>query len=328
MPDKKKIPSKIKSRLHPRNKHRERYDFKQLVDCIPELSGFVQPNKYGDDSIDFANPLAVKHLNKSLLKHHYGIDYWNIPDDYLCPPIPGRADYIHHIADLLCGSNYGNIPKGKNIRCLDIGVGASCIYPIIGHTEYDWSFVGTDIDPVSIESAKQIIEKNSSLKNAIELRLQPSKKDIFYGIMTREDRFDISICNPPFHISQEAAQKGTLRKLNNLNDKKITKPILNFGGKSNELWCEGGERKFVSNMIRQSKKFETSCFWFSTLVSKQSNLKSIYEALKNTNAVDVVTIAMGQGNKTSRIVAWTFLTTEQQKEWKQTRWKSAKTKKD
>ena len=67
--------------------------------------------------------------------------------------------------------------------------------------------------------------------------------------------------------------------------------------------------------------FSTSCFWFTTLVSKQSNLKSIYAALKNAEAVDVKTIEMGQGNKTSRIVAWTFLTSEQQKEWKNTKWK-------
>jgi len=328
MLDKNKTSTKIKSRLHLRNKHRQRYDFKKLIESCPDLTTYVKPNKYGDESIDFASPIAVKTLNYALLKYHYGINYWDIPKDYLCPPIPGRADYIHHIADLLCSSNYGNILKGKNIKCLDIGVGASCIYPIIGQIEYGWSFVGADIDPVSIKSAQQIVDQNPNIKDAIEIRLQPVKKDIFYNMIVKNERFDVTICNPPFHISSEAAQKSTLRKLNNLNDKKVSKPVLNFGGQNVELWCDGGERKFVSNMIRQSKKFAESCYWFSSLISKQSNLEGIYQTLKNVDAVNIITIPMGQGNKTSRIVAWTFLTPTQQKIWKQTRWKPIKTKRD
>ncbi|MCF6213704.1 MAG: 23S rRNA (adenine(1618)-N(6))-methyltransferase RlmF [Flavobacteriaceae bacterium] len=324
MSQKKKIHPKIKARLHNRNKHRERYDFKKLIENCKALAPFVKPNKYGDISIDFSNPEAVKTLNKALLKRHYGIDNWDIPKGYLCPPIPGRADYIHHIADLLCGSNYGKIPTGTTIKCLDIGVGASCIYPIIGVVEYGWSFIGTDIDPISIAASKKIIENNPFLKGHIELRLQPTAKDVFYGIITKNDRIDVSVCNPPFHVSLEAAQAGTLRKLNNLNAKKTDKLTLNFGGQNAELWCDGGEKKFVHNMIRQSKKFADSCFWFSTLISKQSNLKSVYESLKNANAIEVRTIPMGQGNKTSRIVAWTFLTSKQQKEWKQSKWQLGK----
>ena len=76
-------------------------------------------------------------------------------------------------------------------------------------------------------------------------------------------------------------------------------------------------------MIRQSRQFTTSVFWFSTLVSKQSHLKGAYEALAKANAVTIKTIPMGQGNKTSRIVAWTFLTKDAQKEWRDTRWKEA-----
>ena len=158
--------------LHPRNKHQGRYDFKELISSCPELAPFVRLNNYNDESIDFSNAKAVMMLNKALLKHFYKIDYWNIPEGYLCPPIPGRADYIHHIADLLASSNNGKIPTGSQIKCLDIGVGANCIYPIIGNKEYGWSFVGSDIDPVSIQSANEIIENNASLKGNVTLRLQ------------------------------------------------------------------------------------------------------------------------------------------------------------
>ena len=323
LPKKKEHP-KEKSGLHARNKHRERYDFKQLIVSYPALGQYVKLNNYQDESIDFFNPEAVKILNKALLKHYYQIDYWDIPKHYLCPPIPGRADYIHHIADLLGSRNTASkenkIPRGNKIKCLDIGVGANCVYPIIGNKEYGWSFVGTDIDPVAIASANKIVQMNPALHGQIACRLQPNSKDIFKGIIQKDERFDLTICNPPFHASSAEAQTGTLRKLRNLKQKKITTPILNFGGQHNELWCEGGEERFIANIINQSKDFSGSCYWFSTLVSKQAHLQNIYKAIKTAEAVATETISMSQGNKASRIVAWTFLTPDQQKEWMHTRW--------
>ncbi|MFH1120119.1 MAG: 23S rRNA (adenine(1618)-N(6))-methyltransferase RlmF [Bacteroidota bacterium] len=324
MQKKKKEYPKVKSNLHPRNRHRERYDFAQLVISLPELAPFVTRNVYGDDSVDFADPLAVKMLNKALLKHYYNLEYWDIPDGYLCPPIPGRADYIHHMADLMCRRNYGEFPVGDQIRCVDIGVGANCVYPVIGNREYGWSFIGSDIDPVAIASANKIIELNPFLKDKVEIRLQTNPKDIYFRIMQKDEPVDLSICNPPFHASPEAAMEGTLRKLNNLNTVKTTSADRNFGGQSHELWCEGGEERFIREMIRQSRQFSGSCFWFSTLVSKQTHLKSAMEGLKKADAVDVQTLPMGQGSKISRVVAWTFLDKEQQRTWINARWKGSK----
>lgn len=320
LPEKKEHP-KEKTGLHPRNKHRERYDFSELIKTCPELEKYVFINDFKDESIDFFNPEAVKTLNKALLKQFYGIDYWDIPNNYLCPPVPGRADCIHHIADILASSNNGKTPKGNIIKCLDIGVGANCIYPIIGNKEYGWSFVGTDIDPVAIGSAKKIIESNPSLKENILLRVQKDKKKIFHGIIQKDEVFDVSVCNPPFHASAEEARTGSVRKLNNLTGKKITNPRLNFGGQTNELWCEGGEERFINEMIFESKEFESSCFWFSTLVSKKETLKSVHETFKKVNAAEVKTIQMGNGNKICRLVVWTFLNKEKQKQWALSRWR-------
>ncbi|UXX78366.1 23S rRNA (adenine(1618)-N(6))-methyltransferase RlmF [Reichenbachiella carrageenanivorans] len=319
-------PKKVKStpKIHPRNKHTGRYDLKALVASEPSLAIHIRPNLHGDDSIDFANPESVKVLNKALLKNQYNIVDWDIPEGYLCPPIPGRADYIHHMADWLCSHNYGKIPKGDKITCLDIGVGASCIYPIIGQHEYGWKFIASDIDENSIASSQRIVDQNRALKKKVEFRLQKEPKDIIYGIITKEEQVDVSICNPPFHASAEEAKKGSLRKVNNLSKTKTATPKLNFGGQNNELWCDGGEKKFIREMVRQSSKFPTSCFWYSSLVSKQSNLNSIYEALEKANAEIVHTIPMGQGNKSSRIVTWTFLTKAQQKTWKDQKWNGRK----
>lgn len=325
MSDNKKEQPAIKTRLHKRNKHRARYDFGPLINRCPELATMVIQNRHGEDTIDFFNPEAVKLLNKAMLLHYYNLEYWDIPDEYLCPPIPGRADYIHHIADLLGSSDFGRIPTGDTIKCLDIGVGANCIYPIIGNSEYGWSFIGSDIDPGAIASANHIIDSNPNLIGKVACRLQPKATEIFSGILKKGELVDVSICNPPFHASLEEAQAGTLRKLSNLKNKKVTEPELNFGGKNSELWTEGGERRFILNMIQQSVSFAKSCCWFSTLVSKQSNLAYIYEVLSGMEIVqEYKTIPMGQGNKISRIVAWTFLDLNEEREWVKNRWGNAK----
>lgn len=320
MQHKRKKHPKEKLTLHPRNKHRERYDLKALTQSLPDLEKFVIQNKYNDESIDFADPEAVKTLNKALLKHFYNIENWDIPEQYLCPPIPGRADYVHNIADILGHVNGGNIPTGNNIRGLDIGVGANCVYPLIGQSEYGWTFVGSDIDAKSLEVANHILQENTALTASIELRMQPNAHKILSDIIKPEEQFDFMLCNPPFHSSLKEAQESTLKKMEGLKKQNVTHVKPNFSGQSHELWCVGGEAKFVSDLITESKDFANSCFWFSSLVSRHENLSPIYKALRKVKAVEVKTIKMGQGTKISRFVAWTFLNDEQQEEWKKSRW--------
>ena len=304
-----------KKTLHERNFHNDRYDFKALIQSEPSLNEFVKPNKYGDLSIDFANPQAVISLNKALLSFFYGVKNWSIPSDYLCPPIPGRSDYIHHIADLLAASNGGKIPKGSYIKGLDVGIGANCIYPIVGVSVYGWSFTGSDIDEVALKSAQNIINSNESLKENIIVKLQTNSKNIFKNIISKEDKFDFTLCNPPFHKSQKDAIAGNKRKVQNLTKQVVSKAALNFGGKHNELWCEGGEVAFIKKMIKESKEFSKNCLWFTTLVSRKENLDFIYDALEDIDVLEYKTINMAHGQKISRVIAWTFLTQDEQKAW-------------
>lgn len=305
---------------HPRNPHRFRYDFELLLNNCPELKNFVYANEHrswaSEETINFSNADAVKALNKALLITYYDIQNWDIPSNYLCPPIPGRADYIHYIADLLANSNNGIIPEGENVVGLDIGIGANCIYPIIGNNAYGWSFVGADIDEDALQNCKKIIAHNPKLIDVISLQLQVEPRYIFKNIILPEDRFAFTICNPPFHSSAEAAAKSALRKVNALEENKTSNPVLNFGGQQAELWCKGGELGFITQMIYESAKYPMQCLWFTTLVSKKDNLKSIYKILGKVSAVAIKTIDMAQGQKISRIIAWTFLSETQQKDWK------------
>ena len=315
--------NKTAAQLHPRNRHQGRYDFDALIKDTPELAEFVFVNPYGDKSINFADPNAVKTLNRALLKSFYGIAHWDIPADYLCPPIPGRADYVHYLADLLANSNKGTIPRGEAVRVLDIGVGANAIYPLIGNTEYGWQFLGSDIDADALTSARSIIHGNPGLSAAIKLRQQKSPRHIFKGLLGANDYFDLTLCNPPFHSSQEEAASGSQRKWRGLGKAapKHNAPVLNFGGQNTELWCEGGEALFIRRMIDESVAIGEQVLWFSTLVSKASNVPGVLNALRKAKAVKVKTVEMTQGKKQSRFVAWTFLDAAAQEAWRKERWK-------
>ena len=307
--------------LHPRNKHSGRYDFAQLIAVSPELAAYVAPNAYGDRSIDFADPQAVRALNRALLKACYNVAGWDLPAQYLCPPIPGRADLLHYLADLLARSNGGLVPCGAAIRVLDIGVGANAVYPLIGHSEYGWSFVGSDIDRTALANAQAVIDANSGHRQAIELRHQAAPRSIFSGVLRDDELFDLVICNPPFHSSLDEAHAGSARKWKNLGKSTPGEqaPPLNFGGQSDELCCDGGEAGFISRMIEQSVPVANSCLWFTALVAKATTLPTLYRALKRAGVHDSRTIAMAQGQKNSRVVAWTWLSERQQQAWRNAR---------
>ncbi|HXH75756.1 MAG TPA: 23S rRNA (adenine(1618)-N(6))-methyltransferase RlmF [Bacteriovoracaceae bacterium] len=281
--------------MHPRNRHPGRYPLQALAGSSPELLPFITVNEYGSETIDFSNPKAVRALNRAILKHDYGVLHWDIPEKFLCPPIPGRADYIHYMADLIKA-------QGPQVRVLDIGTGANCIYPLIGNKEYGWSFVGSDIESDALEAATKIIKANQ-LQSFIELRKQPESSNMFKGIIARDDKFHLTVCNPPFHESEADAIKGTQRKLKNLG---LKAGVLNFGGKSSELWCQGGELSFVSTMIEESFTYRDQCDWFSSLISKESNLPKLQKQLRRLKAVSIEKIEMSQGQKKSRVLAWTW----------------------
>jgi len=292
--------------LHKRNPHNADYDFDALSKSQPELEAFVKTNQYGTKTIDFADAKAVLMLNKALLAHFYGVKNWEIPRNYLTPPIPGRADYIHYMADVLAKSNDGEIPTGETVKVLDIGSGANCIYPIIGSAAYGWNFVASDIDEPAINAINATVAANENLKGKIEARLQRNPKNIFNSMMEVNEKFDFTMCNPPFHKSRREATKGTHRKLKNLTKEKQKEATLNFNGQAHELWCEGGEIAFITTMIKQSVEKADQVKWFSTLVSKKENLAVIKKVLKEVDTKKIRIIDMKQGNKVSRIVAWTF----------------------
>ena len=293
--------------LHPRNIHQGRYDLPALALTVPELQEVIFTNDYGQLSLDFANPNAVKLLNKALLLHYYELSYWDIPEGYLCPPIPGRADYLHHVADLLAKDQGKKIPLGEGTQILDLGVGANLIYPILGTALFGWNFVGTEIDLQALSNAASLIASNPRMQGKVNLRFQSDGLRIFDSVVEADDFFEACLCNPPFHESADVAREGSKRKIKNLKGEETANPVLNFGGQATELWTAGGEIGFIGRMIQESVSIQNQVGWFTVLVSKATHLSYFQGLLENAGVKSQRIIEMGQGNKRSRILAWSFL---------------------
>ena len=289
-------------------------------------------------TIKFADPNAVRALNTALLVADYDIasNYADIlPTDALIPPVPGRADYVHYVADLLCAES-GKIPEGPSVRGLDIGTGASVIYPLIATSAYGWSMIASEINHISVQSGGTIIQVNE-LENLIDLRRQESKKNIFDGIWEPNEEIDFIMCNPPFFPSLEAFQAENARKIKGLarggmNKKKSRKEAIeakksefqsssssnNFGGTDSELWCKGGEVPFVRQMVDESKKksYRRKFLWCTSLVSRATNADQIEKYLRKTaQPKDIRRISFGAGKKSASILAWTFLDKDERMKW-------------
>ncbi|MBK5214809.1 MAG: 23S rRNA (adenine(1618)-N(6))-methyltransferase RlmF [Flavobacteriaceae bacterium] len=280
--------------MHPKNPFTKDYNFDALIPHHPALKEYVFVNQHGNNSIKFSNNQAVKALNTALLKAQYGITYWNIPENNLCPPIPGRLDYLLHVADLL---------QKEDVKLLDIGTGANLIYPILASRHFNWQCTASEVDLDSLKNAQEIIANNSNLKD-IELRHQKFKNSILEHIIQPTDAFDVVVCNPPFYKTRTDAERNNQRKVDNLELQEAD--TLNFGGSSNELWYKGGEEAFIKKMASESVQFKEQIQWFTVLVSQKEHLKNIKRAINKTKPSEVKIIDMEQGNKQSRFIAWTF----------------------
>ena len=97
---------------------------KALCQSCPPLQDYIVKTPAGEPSVNFADPQAVKCCWRILRR--YALGY---PGRFSAR-VPGRADYLHYLADLLADDRGGVIPQQATV--LDIGTGANLIYPLIG----------------------------------------------------------------------------------------------------------------------------------------------------------------------------------------------------
>lgn len=307
-----------KTSLHPQNPFAAPYPLTELVELQPALAAHLKTTPDGRQTLNFAEPEAVTLLNTALLQWQFGLTHYQIPPGYLCPAVPGRLDYLLYLQDLLTASFNGKKVPASAVQLLDIGCGANLIYALLAAKALRWQAIGSDIDAGAMHNAAILIAQNN-LQRQVSLRQQANPQAIFHGVIKPGDYLDLTLCNPPFHDSPDAAAAGSARKQRNLGLDSAAP--LNFAGQANELWCEGGEPVFLRRMLAESKDFAHQVYWFSTLVSKQQHLAKLQQQLQQLGATQVQVISMAQGNKQSRILAWSFLTPELAALWQQHRWR-------
>ncbi|TVZ51433.1 23S rRNA (adenine(1618)-N(6))-methyltransferase RlmF [Dokdonia sp. Hel_I_53] len=279
--------------MHPNNRNKDPYQFKYLRKANPKLSPYILDTDRGIQTVDFTNSDAVLELNRAIMLSDYSLNAYELPSGYLCPAVPGRADYLLYLKDFI---------NKEQAHGLDIGTGANFIYPLLAASLFKWKMKGVDTDKNAIKNASLLIENNTHLKGFLTAAHQSTPAHIFEGILLPGEKYDFTMCNPPFYSSEKEAFKATKDKSKGLKLKEVTR---NFKGQSNELWCNGGEALFVKRMIKESVKFKSQVGWFTTLISKNENLPKLKKQLEKLNSV-YQTVDMSQGNKKSRFLAWKF----------------------
>jgi len=284
-------------RMHPRSMHRDGLDYFDLGQRFPEFNKYVYVNRFGGASIDHGDPDALRALTRALLLHCYQLR-WEIPSGYLSPPVPSRANYIHYVADLISGtdSEAGDasdvtLLKGPDVRGVDIGIGANCIYSLLGARLYGWRMVGTEVDAAALELAKANVDRNDDMRPLVDVRLQTDASHIFQGVLNDDERFAFSVCNPPFHDTIDKAHVNPQRALD---------------GSHSELVCDGGELGFISRMIAESQERPKQIVWYTSLVARLTTLKEIKRRLAEAGIAARREFTLYQGKQTRWVIAWTF----------------------
>ena len=249
-------------------------------------------------TIDWRDPAALRALTQTLLLHDFGLR-WDIPANRLCPTVTNRLNYIHWIEDLLeVGKNtkISSDSRSASVWGLDVGTGASCIYPLLGcKLHKDWKFWCTEIDSESIASAQRNVLRNQ-LQDRIHCVRAKERSDIFDPIFSQESApplFSFSMCNPPFF------EEG-----HNL-------PSTTATGQSaqpTETHARGGEVAFVLRMYEESAKFPLRTVWYTTMFGKKSNFRRFLRILTRQGGprrVEKSTLV--QGRLRRWVVAWSFL---------------------
>jgi hypothetical protein len=161
---------------HEKNPYKNRPpDFSALAAKHPDMLGpHVRLNKTtGRGSLDFTDIEAAQALTRTLLLHDFGLKV-DILKGHLCPPLPNRINYLCWLSDLFEATTVSsagsiNAPQAPPVRVLDIGVGPVGIYPLLGHSLFRWSFVGSDIDSDAIEHCQRNLDANPQLAGSISL---------------------------------------------------------------------------------------------------------------------------------------------------------------
>ena len=275
-------------------------DFRRLGERDEALRALLGGK--GQSHLDFTDPRAVMQLTKTLLRLDFGLRI-ELPPDRLCPPVPNRHNYILWLKELLdsTSASYAETyDPTRRVLGLDIGTGASLIYPLLGCAQRPrWSFVATDVDAKSLAHAR----RNAELNGLLGSRIRVVDRDVAAPLVPLDelgiDALDFVMVNPPFYTSES--------ELLDLARQKSRPPNSACTGAPIEMVCEGGEIGFVQRIIDESLVLRERVQWYTSMLGKQSSLDVCVARLRAHGIDNYAVTAFVQGNKTRRwALGWSF----------------------
>ncbi|CAJ2502095.1 Uu.00g049480.m01.CDS01 [Anthostomella pinea] len=260
----------------------------------------------GDSHLDFSKPTSVMQLTKTLLRLDFGL-LIDLPNDRLCPPVPNRHNYVLWMKDLInsssassgLGCDRDEHEHEHRVTGLDIGTGASAIYPLLGCAQRpSWSFIATDIDAESLAYARKNVAFNhyqSRIRVVDRVVTDPLVPLDALGI----ERIDFVMTNPPFYTSDS--------ELQDLAKQKARPPNSACSGAPVEMVCEGGEVGFVQRIMDESMVLGERVRWYTSMLGKRSSLETLVGMLHKRGILNYAVTTFVQGNKTRRwALGWSF----------------------
>ncbi|XP_066244910.1 U6 small nuclear RNA (adenine-(43)-N(6))-methyltransferase [Euwallacea similis] len=285
--------------MHPRNIYKSPPNFKELALEFPEFKPYVKLDFSGKVNFNFKDADALRVLCCTLLKKNFGLTV-NLPKNKLVPTIPLRLNYILWIEDLL-----DFLQKSDKVKGIDIGTGASCVYPLLAAKKNGWSMVATETDPTSFEYAQNNVN-NNNLQNLVTVVKVPGDSLLNDAINGQD--FDFCMCNPPFFAStQELHPFFKARSASRPHPKNA------FVATTTEVVVKGGEVEFIQKMINESKSLKTKVKLYTSMVGQKSHLPALKKSLRQAGVGSFKETEFCQGNTTRWGLAWTFLECNLQK---------------
>ncbi|KAI1653511.1 hypothetical protein F4813DRAFT_374062 [Daldinia decipiens] len=296
-PSKPVVPRELRDDYHYNKLYTKELDFRLLGQHDPEFEAVLEHGSH----LDFNNPKSVMQLTKTLLKRDFGLIV-DLPTDRLCPPVPNRHNYILWLKELLDSSStpcLDSSEPARHVTGLDIGTGASLIYPLLGCVQRpSWSFVATDVDAKSLSYARKNLELNN-LQARIRVVGRATTDCLIPLDELGLETIDFTMVNPPFYTSEA--------ELTGLAKQKSKPPNTACTGAPVEMVCAGGEIGFIKRMIDESLLLREKVQWYTCMLGKQSSLEVLVSALKGNGVTNYAITAFVQGNKTRRwAIGWSF----------------------
>ncbi|KAK9871833.1 hypothetical protein WA026_014290 [Henosepilachna vigintioctopunctata] len=282
--------------MHPRNIYIKPPNFKELAILYPEFRKYLQQDIAGKVTLDFKDVNAIRALSRVLLLKDFDLNV-EIPLNKLIPTIPLRLNYLLWIEDLL---NIERINLDK-VYGIDIGTGASCVYPLMAAKKFNWNMVGTEIDKDSLECAKKNISNN--FLNEKVMVYESTKNTLLKEVVQNMNlEFHFCMCNPPFFSSTQELHPF-------FKSRKSTRPHPKnaFCASIGEVVVNGGEIQFISNLINESAELKNKVKIFTTMIGHKSSLVPLKALLRKLEVCSFKQTEFCQGHTTRWGLAWTFL---------------------